>query len=147
VSAPPAILVVEDSAEAVEALTRAFRTLGLPNAIQRFATAEEAHAHLLLVAAGAAAPPALILVDLNLPGIDGRELVALLKAHDRIKVIPVIVLTSSRDPRDVDLCYRNGANAYMIKPLGEVEMTQTMARFSAYWLGLHVVLPARGPHA
>ncbi|HEV7519056.1 MAG TPA: response regulator, partial [Thermoanaerobaculia bacterium] len=114
------ILLVEDSPEDYEATERAFRKSGLKNPIHRCTDGDEALDYLFR--RGAYADPArsprpgIVLLDLNLPGTDGREVLETVKADDSLKQIPVIVLTTSADERDVQACYLAGANSYIQKP-------------------------------
>ena len=84
--------------------------------------------------------PGLVMLDLNLPGTDGREVLAEIKAHDSLKKIPVIVMTSSRDQADIDACYRDGANSYVVKPVDLNGFIEAVARLRDYWFQI-VVLP------
>jgi CheY-like chemotaxis protein len=74
------------------------------------------------------------LLDLNLPGTDGRKVLAEIKSSEDLKSIPVIVLTSSSDPRDIDGCYRAGANGYIRKPEDLKGFLETIRRLKEYWL-------------
>jgi len=115
------ILIIEDSPEDYEATKRAFRKAGLKNQINRCEDGDEALDYLFHrgpYADSATAPrPDIILLDLNLPGTDGREVLQEIKADKEICNIPVIVLTTSEDERDIESCYRYGANSYVKKPV------------------------------
>lgn len=87
--------------------------------------------------------PALLLVDLNMPKKDGREVVAEIKAHERFRRIPVVVITSSRDPADVARAYELGACSYIAKPPSFERLVDAVRVLSEYWLNV-VELPA-GP--
>lgn len=78
--------------------------------------------------------PALILLDLKLPKVSGHEVLRTLKADDRTKHIPVIVLSSSKEDRDVRRCYELGVNSYVVKPVDFGQFTETVQRIGTYWL-------------
>jgi CheY-like chemotaxis protein len=91
---------------------------------------------------GGAARPDLILLDLNLPRMDGRELLAAIKADPDLKSIPVVVLTTSDAERDVIQSYSLHANAYITKPVDMDQFIRIVKGIDDYWFGL-VRLPAR----
>lgn len=78
--------------------------------------------------------PDLILLDLNLPRMDGREFLARVKSHPELRRIPVIVLTSSNAPKDILQAYELHANCYLVKPPDLAGIEQVVARFSEFWL-------------
>ena len=78
--------------------------------------------------------PALILQDLKLPKVSGHEVLRTLKSDDRTKHIPVIVLSSSKEDRDVRRCYELGVNSYVVKPVDFGQFTETVQRIGTYWL-------------
>jgi CheY-like chemotaxis protein len=138
------ILLVEDSPEDYEATDRAFRRAGLSNPIHRCSDGDEALDYLYQrgrYAEPAAAPrPGIILLDLNLPGTDGREVLEVVKGDADLKRIPVIVLTTSSDERDIDACYRAGANSYVQKPVDLEGFMKAVERLKGYWFEV-VILP------
>lgn len=142
-SSPP-VLIVEDSPEDFEAICRAFGRAGVSNPILRCQDGDELVDYLerrgRFAEPGSAPAPGLVLLDLNLPGTDGREALAAIKSDDRFRKIPVVVLTTSSDERDVESCYRAGANSYLQKPV-EMDRYMRMVRAIAeYWLS-SVILP------
>jgi two-component system, response regulator len=78
--------------------------------------------------------PKLILLDLKLPKVDGLEVLRALKMDERTKNIPVVVLTSSGEERDLEECYKLGVNSYVVKPAEFDEFTLSVAELGAYWL-------------
>lgn len=84
--------------------------------------------------------PGIILLDLNLPGTDGREVLDIIKQDQDLKVIPVIVLTTSSDERDIQACYRAGANSYIAKPVDLEGFMSAIQQLKNYWFGV-VILP------
>jgi two-component system response regulator len=142
-SEPPTqpILLVEDSPEDFETTQRAFRKSGLNNPILRCADGDEALDFLFRRGAHVNAPrPGVILLDLNLPGTDGREVLTEIKSDPDLKQIPVIVLTTSSDERDVKACYGAGANSYVQKPVDVNGFMRAIERLNGYWFEV-VILP------
>jgi len=135
------ILLVEDSPEDFETTERAFRKSGLKNPIVRCSDGDEALDFLFRRGRFADAPrPGVILLDLNLPGTDGREVLAEIKADPSLKQIPVIVLTTSNDDRDVQACYGAGASSYIQKPVDLDGFMRAIERLNDYWFEV-VILP------
>ncbi|HEY9881572.1 MAG TPA: response regulator [Leptolyngbyaceae cyanobacterium] len=141
------VLAVEDSDEDFEAFIRALRLLDLTFPVQRTANGDEALDYLyqtgVYAKPGSAIRPALIFMDLNLPGTDGQEVIQEIKQNDQLKSIPVIVLTTSSNPKDVEACYRYGANSYILKPMGIKALADTLQMCINYWFTLSL-LPDTG---
>ena len=133
------LLVVEDSNADFRMLKRLMRKMDVQSPIYRCQTGDEALA--LIYRTGryqnceTCDRPGIIMLDLNLPGTDGRAVLAKLKQDQELAKIPIIVFTCSSDQSDIDFCYRQGANGYMVKPLGIQELTQVIQAFVDYWLG------------
>ncbi|NOT01807.1 MAG: response regulator [Phycisphaerales bacterium] len=135
------ILLVEDSHEDCEAILRALRKTGVANAVNHCADGDEALDYLYRRGKHGDAPrPGVILLDLNLPGTDGRQVLATIKRDAQLKRIPVIVLTTSTDERDVEGCYRDGANSYIRKPVDLAGFMTAVQRLKDYWFEI-VILP------
>ena len=132
------VLLVEDSDADSEATTRAIGRCPAAPAVHRCADGDEALA--FLRGLKGRTRPALILLDLNLPGTTGREVLEQIKADDELKDIPVVVLTTSADSSDVTFCYRHGASGYMTKPVDLARFAKAVREFCAYWFEA-VVLP------
>jgi CheY-like chemotaxis protein len=77
--------------------------------------------------------PVVILLDLNLPELDGVQVLERIKADENLRSIPVVVLTDSREPRNLDDCYRLGVNAYVVKPFRFAEFTETVRQIGVFW--------------
>ena len=131
------ILVVEDSAEDFTALSRAFRKFALRHPVLRCDDGDQALDYLQGHGQHAAWPrhlPAIILLDLNMPGTDGRAVLQTIKQDPELRSIPVIVFTTSANSRDVEECYRLGANSYLTKPLKYAELEEKVQLIVRYWL-------------
>jgi CheY-like chemotaxis protein len=77
--------------------------------------------------------PAAILLDLKMPKVDGLEVLKIMKADERLKTIPVVMLTSSRETPDVTECYKHGVNAYVVKPVDFGEFAKAVKQLGAFW--------------
>lgn len=137
------ILIVEDSEDDFEATQRAFAKANFRNPIAHAVSGEEAVAYLR---SPASPRPGLILLDLNMPGLDGRKTLQLIKANEDTKNIPVIVLTTSNDERDIQDCYAFGANTYIQKPVDLDALFAAIRRLKEYWFEI-AVLPKGMVHA
>jgi len=125
------IVLVEDSDDDQDTVREALRLSGLSTHLSR---ASSGDACLALLRHAATERPALVLMDLSTPGADGREALRQIKADPLLKTIPVVVVTASANPRDVDFCYGCGANAYHVKPVRYPEHLQMLAGLLKYWL-------------
>ncbi len=133
------LAVVEDSDEDFEALSRVLRETTSREGVKRYLNGEDALAGLLH---GGDPRPALIILDLNLPGIRGMEVLAALKGDARVRAVPVIVLSGSSREEDVDAAYEAGANAYLSKPLDFAELRRSVLSLHEFWR--IASLPGRG---
>jgi len=144
VTSPQPILLIEDSPEDFEMTVRSLQKAGLKNPIRHCCDGDDALDYLYHRGAYAnssdAQRPGIIFLDLNMPGTDGREVLDDLKKNSDLKLIPVIVLTTSGDQRDMQDCYRMGANSYMQKPLNFSGFMNAMSELKDYWFEV-VVLP------
>ncbi len=140
----PTILLVEDNPDD-EALTlRAFKRSNIRNEIVVVRDGAEALAYLL--PADRDTPcPALVLLDLNLPKIGGLEVLRRMRADERTALVPVVVLTSSKLQEDILDSYRNGANAYVRKPVKFSDFTQAVNTLGVFWLLMNEPVPSHGP--
>lgn len=142
---PRPVLVIEDSPEDFETASRALRLAGLPNPLYHFSDGDEALDYLYQRGTYAdptnSPRPSLVLLDLNLPGTDGREVLEEIKSDEHLRTIPVVVLTTSSDVRDVERCYRTGVNSYLRKPVDLPGYLKSIERLKEYWFDV-VLLPA-----
>ena len=137
------ILLVEDNPGDVILTREAFKNCELKNNIRVATDGEKALQMLLQLAPYEQQPlPDLILLDLNLPKKDGRELLDDIKDNDRLKQIPIIVLTSSNADTDILKTYKLHTNNYIVKPVNLASLTQIVSVIEQSWLSA-VALPAR----
>lgn len=137
-SEEPMILLVEDNPDDVVLTIRAFKKAHIANPIRVASDGEEALSY-LFQAAGSHPPtlPAIILLDLNLPKIDGLTVLRRLRADERTRRLPVVVLTSSREDRDIVGSYDLGANSFVRKPVDFDEFVDAARALGLYWLMLN----------
>jgi len=141
------ILIVEDNDDDYIATMRAFKKANFANPVQRCTNGDQALDYLFrrgeFSAPGKAPRPGLILLDLNLPGTDGRSVLHTIKAAPELLKIPVVVLTTSNAEQDIEQCYAAGANSYVQKPVDFEGFIRAIARLSEYWLEVSI-LPKGG---
>jgi len=143
------ILLVEDNPDD-EALTlRAFKKSNISSEVVVARDGAEALAYLFPGDGdGDDAPrPALILLDLNLPKVGGLEVLRRMQADARTRLIPVVVLTSSKLEEDILDSYRSGANAYVRKPVKFSEFAEAVRALGVFWLLLNEPVPSRAPES
>ena len=135
------ILIVEDTPEDLELALRALRKSNLNNNIQIARDGAEALDFIfsegLYAGRRLEDGPAIILLDLKLPKVDGIEVLKRVKTDERTKAIPVVVLTSSQEERDVVESYRLGVNSYIVKPVNFEQFASTVQDLGRYWLLLN----------
>jgi len=134
------ILIVEDSPDDFEATKRAFSKANLRNHITHCESGESALAYLR---AETNEKPGIILLDLNMPGLDGRKTLEIIKKTENLKKIPIVILTTSNDERDVQACYELGANTYIQKPVDFDGLIAAIRRLKEYWFEI-ALLPKEG---
>ena len=141
------LLLIEDSPEDYEVTVRGLRRAGLANPIYQCEDGDDALDYLFRrgeYTDPAQSPrPGVILLDLNMPGTDGYEVLAEIKAHEDLKVIPVVVLTTSSNESDIERCYRAGANSYVRKPVDLEGFMDAIRRLAEYWFTI-TILPCAG---
>jgi CheY-like chemotaxis protein len=135
------IVVVEDSDEDFDTVLDAARRCGALHPIVRARSGAECLRLLRAGAGGRDAPTPLLLLDLNTPGDDGRDVLREVRGDAALGRVPVVVLSASANTRDLQFCYAHGANAYHVKPVDHVLHLKVLQEIFAYWLG-SVVLPA-----
>lgn len=132
------ILLVEDNPTDIELMLRALKKRNLANKVH--VVKDGAEALEFIFATGEYADrdinhiPKVILLDLKLPKVDGLEVLRIVKSDERTKVIPVVVLTSSKEESDLVESYKLGANSYVTKPVDFDEFAQIVSEMGLYWL-------------
>ncbi|HLP88854.1 MAG TPA: response regulator [Nostocaceae cyanobacterium] len=138
------LLIIEDSDEDFEAFDRVIQKQGVMNPIFRCTDGDEAIDYLYHLGEFSdpltAPRPAIILLDLNLPGTDGREVLKQIKQDEQLKKIPVIVFTTSSNPKDIEICYNYSIASYILKPIDIQRLIITIKTLITYWLDI-VILP------
>ena len=132
------LLLVEDNPRDAELTLRVLRSHRLANTIVHVTDGQEALDWLFGVGAHARRDvsnrPRVVLLDLKLPKVDGLEVLRALRADERTRFIPVVVMTSSREERDVVESYRLGVNSYVVKPVAFEAFSAAVAEAGHYWL-------------
>jgi CheY-like chemotaxis protein len=131
------LLIVEDSNEDYEVLRGFVQQSPTNLSIQRCKNGDQALAFLYrtgdYVTCESAPRPGLIVLDLNLPGTDGREVLRRIKQDENLKSIPVVVFTTSDNPKDVADCYQYGVNSYIVKPINFAQLKRHIQILLDYW--------------
>jgi CheY-like chemotaxis protein len=136
------LLLIEDNADNVTLIRRALVKSGVECEVA--VAADDAQARGLLYGLGehagaeAVRMPDLILLDVNLPGMSGLDLLRLLRINARTRTVPIVVFTSSSEARDVERAYERGATSYVTKPIDFVEFSAAVTMIARYWLALNV---------
>jgi CheY-like chemotaxis protein len=135
---PVEILLVEDNPKDAEMTQRALHKHNLGNRV--FWVKDGAEALDFIFCRGAyggrdpARPPKLVLLDLKMPKVDGIEVLRQMKADERMRAIPIVVMTSSNEERDVMESYRLGVNSYIVKPIDFAAFLEVVAKIGLYWV-------------
>jgi len=130
------ILLVEDNPNDAELTQRALKKVGLADQLAIVRDGAEA-LNYLFAENGSTPRPKVILLDLKLPKVDGIEVLRRIRQDEALKAIPVVVLTSSQEARDIAECYKLGVNSYVVKPVEFDKFYQAVADLGAYWLILN----------
>jgi CheY-like chemotaxis protein len=144
------ILLVEDDPADVEAIVRTLHRVGRKGPVLRCADGDEALDFLRgrgKYADADTPAPALVLLDLNLPGTDGRAVLSEIKSDEELRCLPVVVMTSSKDERDVRWCYEAGANSYILKSLDGERFVDAIQSLQHYWFEVAVLPMHAAPRA
>lgn len=133
------ILLIEDDMDHAELIIRATKEHPIPNEVRHFTDGQSALDYLFR-RNGFGDPlssprPQVILLDIHLPGVDGIDILRAIKSSDELRMIPVVMLTTSTSESDIARAYCNRANSYLVKPVGRVEFEERMDNLCSYWLG------------
>jgi CheY-like chemotaxis protein len=132
------ILLVEDNAADAEMTLRALRRNNLANKVHWVKDGEQALEFMFRTGAyadrEAGAVPKLVMLDIKMPKVDGIEVLRRIKANEATRTVPVVVMTSSNEERDVVESYRLGVNSYIVKPVQFESFLETVAKIGLYWL-------------
>jgi CheY-like chemotaxis protein len=135
------ILLVEDNSSDAELALHALKKQNLANHIELVGDGAEALDLLFHRGAYAGRPsdtyPKVVLLDLKLPKVSGLEVLREMKADARTRTIPVVILTSSREERDLQEAYRLGANSYIVKPVDFAQFNEAVRQIGLYWVLLN----------
>lgn len=141
------ILLVEDNPNDAELTLEALADHNIANGVEWVHDGEEALDYLFRRGKYAGRDDgnlAVILLDLKLPKVDGLEVLRIAKSDERLKLIPVVVLTSSREERDMIDSYRLGVNAYVVKPVNFCDFTNAIKELGAFWAIVNEPPPESG---
>jgi CheY-like chemotaxis protein len=134
------LLIVEDSDADFYAMRRVLGE-SFPFAVVRCCTGDEALDYLFRRGAYARAVlPSLVLLDLNLPGTDGRMVLEQVKRDATLRAVPIVMVTTSNNPADITHCYMAGCSGYLVKPLSYTHLASALQTLCAYWFTV-VTLP------
>jgi two-component system response regulator len=135
------ILLVEDCEDDFETTIRAFSKANFRNQIIHVSSGEEALDYLHSIGAYSYVKerPVLILLDLNMPGLGGLKTLQRIKSDDALRPIPVVILTTSNDIRDVEGCYEYGASTYIQKPVDFDGLIQAIKSLKEYWFEIAIL--------
>lgn len=140
----PQILLVEDNRDDYEATVRSLKRNHFINPIRWCQNGQDALDYLNKDGQYKdehASLPQLMLLDLNMPGVDGRAVLREMKQKDKLKNIPVVILTTSSDEKDVEKCYELGASTYIQKPVSFTGLTEAVRTMKDYWFGVAILPP------
>jgi len=133
------IILVEDNISDADLVMRSLRKNNFFNSVLHLHDGQEALDHIF--GSGEIkmrTPPKVILLDLKMPKVSGLEVLEKLKADERTKAIPVVILTSSNEDPDLQKCYQLGANSYVVKPVVYDDFINAITQLGIYWLLMNV---------
>jgi len=139
---PVLVMLVEDNVDHAELVIRTLEEHRIANKVRHFLDGQSALDYLFQRGEykdpAESVRPHMILLDLRLPRVDGIDVLKTIKENDKLKSIPVVVLTTSEAERDVTKAYYNHANSYLVKPVGFEEFKQLMDDLGVYWLSWNI---------
>jgi CheY-like chemotaxis protein len=138
--------VVDDNELDVELTLLALERCGVAAATQVARSGAEALRRLRGGPRQAVEPPALVLLDLKMPGLDGHDVLKAMRADDALRSVPVVMFSASAEPRDIARSYALGANGYAVKPLAFEQLIARLQAVCAYWLDVNESPRAAADH-
>ena len=135
---PKTILLVEDNADDEKLTLRAMRQSDIPNIVVVARDGVEALEYILKHSVDSNRLPSLILLDLKLPKVSGLEVLEKLRSDSRTQTLPIVVLSSSDEERDIEQSYLLGANSYIRKPVDFEEFIDSVRQLGQYWLTINL---------
>jgi CheY-like chemotaxis protein len=134
------ILLVEDDLRDEQLTLAALEEYNLANKVFAVHDGEEALDYLYCrgkFKTRATGNPVVVLLDLKMPKVDGLEVLKIIKADEHLKMIPIVVLSSSRETPDLTECYKHGVNAYVVKPVDFAEFMKAVKQFGIFWVAVN----------
>jgi two-component system response regulator len=145
---PGVILLVEDNPDDYESTVRSFKKANLLNPVHWCQNGRDALDYLFkkgrYAEDASVVTPTLILLDLNMPGLSGSAVLEAIKHDQNLRMLPVIVLSTSSDPLDINKCYHLGASSYIRKPVGFDQLVEAAKQLNGFWFGA-AILPQVTP--
>ncbi|MBS1625731.1 MAG: response regulator [Bacteroidetes bacterium] len=138
------ILIVEDNPHDVLFIKQAINEVGLLLNVKHIQNGADAIDYFNNLTASSGIPPRLILSDIRMPKMDGYEFMQYIKGNDKLRDVPLVVVSTSEQDADIERSYRLGANSYLIKPMDVTIFIDTLVRVFRYWLGVNQ--PPREEH-
>lgn len=133
------ILLIEDDPNDAEMIIRSLSKNGLDGNLQHVEDGALAIEFLKNLKNSGKKNPKLIILDLSMPKVDGSEVLEVIKCDEGTRYIPVVVLTSSMEERDLKRCYALGVNSYILKPVDYIEFSKTIKKIGQYWLKFNLI--------
>lgn len=134
------ILLVDDNIDDIDLTILAFKKNNITNEIQTAMNGEEA---ISILHADDCELPSIVLMDINMPKMNGLEALKKIRSHPKTAALPVVILTSSKEDQDIIDGYGNGANSYIRKPVDFINFVEAIKQLGMYWLLLNEPLPVK----
>lgn len=133
------VLLIEDDPNDAEMIIRTLKKNGWDKSLKHVEDGARAMQVLEEVKQQGKKYPKLIILDLSMPKVNGSEVLEVLKGNEGTNAIPVVVLTSSMEERDLKRCYGLGVNSYVVKPVEYAEFSKTIKKIGRYWIELNLI--------